>query len=115
MLSIFPQLFTYRELAPFILRLVLGLIFISFGYPKIFKRLERNYLYYGLGILEIGSGILLISGFLTQIATILLIIARGIALPKSVEKNYKLNALIIASLVSLLLLGPGLFSFDLPL
>jgi putative oxidoreductase len=115
MLSLFPQLFAYRELAPFILRLVLGLIFISFGYPKTFKRLEQNHFQRALGILELGGGILLIAGLFIQIAAILLIIARIAAISKSSEKNYRLNILIIASLVSLLLLGPGLFSFDLPL
>ena len=42
MLSLFPQLFTYQELAPFILRVISAAILISYGYSKIFK--PREYL-----------------------------------------------------------------------
>lgn len=114
MLSLFPQLFTYQELAPFILRLAAGFIAIGFGYPKLLKPAEyRNFI---VGIIELCSGILLVAGFLTQLAAGLIVLAMlfEIARP-NLEKNYKLKILLIACLIGLMLLGPGLFSIDLPL
>lgn len=73
MLSLFPQLFNYQELAPLILRIVAGLIAASFAYPKLKRLAEwKNFL---IGSGEILIGIFLISGFFIQIAAGLMILA----------------------------------------
>lgn len=114
MLSLFPQLFIYQEWAPFVLRLAVGFIAIGFGYHKLFK--PKEYRNFAVGLIEFCSGILLIAGFLTQIAAglIILTMIHEIVRPES-EKNYKLKILLIASLVAIMLLGPGFLSIDLPL
>ncbi len=114
MLSIFPQLFAYEQLAPLILRLAAGLIIISFSYSKIFKPAERkNFI---LGIAELFSGIMLIAGFLTQLAAGLVILMAlfGGTQPKE-ENNLRARIILIAAMAALMLLGPGAFSIDLPL
>lgn len=114
MLSLFPQLFTYQELAPFILRLAAGFIAVSFGYPSLFKPSER--LRFTFGIANCCAGVLLLVGFLTQLAAIFAILAT-ILEPYllGTEKKYRFQIILIAVLVALMLLGPGLFSIDLPL
>ncbi len=114
MLSLFPQLFTYQELAPFLLRLAAGFIAISFAYPKI--KNMKEYREFSLGLVEIAGGLMLIAGFLTQLAAglIIAIILFEIFRPSD-YKNYKFMALLMAVLISLMFLGPGFFSFDLPL
>ncbi len=114
MLSLFPQLFSYQEWAPFILRLSAGFIAIGFGYPKLLK--PREYFNFIIGLVEFCAGILLIAGFLTQIAAGLIILAMIYEIIRpGLEKNYKLKILLIVSLVAIMFLGPGLFSIDLPL
>lgn len=113
MLSLFPQFFVYREIVPFIFRLLTGVISLSWGYPKLKKPTSPNFI---LGILEFLSGIALIAGFLTQIAAgmmILIVLFR--LLRPATEKNYKFILLFLAILTSLMFLGPGFMAFDLPL
>jgi len=111
MLSLFPQLFTYSELAPLILRFAAAFIVIGFGYPKLLKPSEyRNF---AVGLIEFCSAIFLIAGFLTQLALIILAMIYEIVRPE--PENLRLKILLIAALGSLALLGPGLFSIDLPL
>ncbi len=114
MLSLFPQLFTYQELAPFILRLAAGFIALNFAYPKLKNPREyRNFL---IGLVEIISGIMLIAGFLTQLAAGLIIVAVLFEIFRPSDyKNYKFMVLLIVVLVALIFLGPGFYSFDLPL
>jgi len=114
MLSLFPQLFTYQEWAPFVLRLAIGFIAIGFGYPKLFKL--KEYRNFAVGLIEFCASILLIAGFLTQLAAglIILTIIHEIVYPGS-EKNYKLKILLIAGLIAIMFLGPGFLSIDLPL
>jgi uncharacterized membrane protein YphA (DoxX/SURF4 family) len=121
MLSLFPQLFTYQELAPFILRLTAGLISIGFAYSKLKNPAER--LNFGVGLVQFCAGVLLIAGFLTQLAAGLIILAVLFDLlrPASLSqgrpglKNYKFMIFLVAVLVALMFLGPGFFSIDLPL
>jgi len=129
MLSLFPQLFTYHELAPFILRLAAGLIIISFAYSKLKKpalaqpvltqeaeqgKPAKN-LNFAIGLVEFCSGVMLIAGFLTQLAAGLIILALLFEIYKSGLKDYKFMILLMIILVALMFLGPGFFSIDLPL
>ncbi len=114
MLSLFPQLFTYQEWAPFVLRLAVGFIAIGFGYPKLLK--PKEYRNFAVGLIEFCSGIFLMAGFLTQLAAglIILTMIHEIVFP-GLERSFKLKILLIAGLVAIMLLGPGFLSIDLPL
>jgi hypothetical protein len=107
MLSVFPELFNYSQIAPFILRISLAVILVRFGYLAIFKTITRHEK--TIGIIQWLAAIFLFLGFLTQIAAILAIAAVFNIKPKTQK------LMVIAVAVSLILLGPGLFSFDLPL
>ncbi|MCX6731524.1 MAG: hypothetical protein NTX55_00865 [Candidatus Parcubacteria bacterium] len=98
MLSVFPELFNYSQIAPLIFRIALAVILIRIGY--------KNGL---IGIVQILTAVLLFLGLFTQIAGLLAIGACYKI------KERKLMLLIFAIAVSLMLLGPGLFSIDLPL
>ncbi len=113
MLSLFPQFFAYREIVPFIFRLITGIISLDSGYPNLKKPKSPNFV---IGLLEFLSGIALVAGFLTQIAAgvmILLTIFR--LLRPAPEKNYKFMLLFLVILIALIFLGPGFLAFDLPL
>jgi len=131
MLSIFPTLLSYNMAVPLIFRLIGGFLFIYFGYSSIisFNRQtpdspkpnsEKIWLW-ALAVIEILGGILLIAGFLTQISSLVL----SIILILSLTSKYKssINTLTLSSgflfmllivIASLLLLGPGFYSIDLP-
>lgn len=134
MLSLFPSLLDFGLFAPTLLRLVAGLIFIDLGYlvltseksswdwlcnamglkPSVFWRRL-------LGYIEIIGGILLIIGLYTQGAALLLAILVLIELiieykePTFVKRDLAFYVLLLTLTFSLLLTGPGLIAFDLPL
>ena len=132
-LSLFPELFTYQQVAPFILRLVLAMIFIGNGYSKIFKTFTQTSGFFAsigfkpgkfwagvVGSVELASGVMFLTGFLTQLAAILVAIIIIVAIVRVKIKQgflggYDFDLLVLACALSLLLLGPGIFSIDLPL
>jgi len=132
MLSLFPDLFTYHEIAPFILRLVLAFIFLGHGYSKL-KTKEGTVKFFDsikikpakfwvalLALAELTSGAMFLIGFLTQAAAILVSVIMILAIVKIKIKQkflggYEFELLILACALSLLLLGPGIFALDLPL
>jgi len=116
--SLFPDFFTYQQLAPLFIRLVLAVIFLGNGYLNFSK--NRKFWVQFMGATEMISGGLLLAGFLTQLAAIWILVITTISLIKiKREKNswadYEYNLLVIASAIALLFLGPGIFSIDLPL
>ena len=131
--SIFPQFFAFEQLAPFLLRIVLGIIFISHGYPKLFKVYNETVKFFELvnirpaqkwvfviGSIEFFGGILLILGFLTQLVALLLTGVMVVALwvqkkklNKSLIGGYELDLILLVSVFSLVLLGAGAFAIDL--
>ena len=133
MLSLFPELFTYQLVAPFLLRMILALIFIGNGYSKIFKSkiktleffnsigLKPNKFWvYLIGLTELVSGILFLLGFLTQAAAIAIALIMLGSIVKVKAKQgflggYDFDLIILFCAISLLFLGPGIFSIDLPL
>ena len=133
MLSLFPELFTYQQIAPFVLRLVLAFIFIGSGYSKLFKtRLETVKFFEStsirpakfwtilVGSTELISGFLLFLGFLTQAASIsIIIIMTGAILKVKIKQGfwggYEFELLVLVCALSLLVLGPGILAIDLPL
>ncbi|GMQ95358.1 MAG: hypothetical protein BMS9Abin13_471 [Patescibacteria group bacterium] len=134
MLNVFPDLLTYSLLAPFLIRISLGLIFIYFAYLKFSTERERKTLFFehiGLkpgiifvwivGAVELIAGVLLVVGLYTQIAALA---ATALMSAAVVIKLRHKNALpndaafyILLSIASLSIIfsGAGFFAIDLPL
>jgi uncharacterized membrane protein YphA (DoxX/SURF4 family) len=134
MLSVFPNLLTYSQLAPFILRVIVGVIFLELGYLKLGKEKSAWNMFFQtihfkpshifvalLATIEIVSGAFLVVGYLTQVAALVMAIIlfaeayvelRDGALLK---RDIVFYTLLLVICVSLLLTGAGAFAFDLPL
>ncbi len=111
------------------LRVVLGIIFMYHGYPKI-KNPEMMIQVFGnkkfpmiLGLFEFVSGLLVLLGLYTQFAVIVFIIVMLGALYYKIEKwkisffaqnatGWEFDLLILAASVALLFLGAGMYSLD---
>ncbi len=134
MLNPFPELLTYSMLAPFILRVVAGIIFIDLG--KLALNGEKNRWLISLsaiklprpelgvkilGILEILGGIMLLAGFYTQIAALVLAVLTFAEAfveykdPAILKRTLVFYVLLLAISLSLLLSGAGAFAIDIPL
>jgi uncharacterized membrane protein YphA (DoxX/SURF4 family) len=133
MLSTFPELFTYGLIAPFVLRVALGIFFVLQGIRRRKQDIiSWNNLWNGvkIGSLQVGPilakiqivlGIFLFVGLYTQISAILAVIFMAVEW----FKRHKVSSLsfaeiwmsvfIITIAASLLFLGAGLLAFDLPL
>ncbi|HEY4503439.1 MAG TPA: DoxX family protein [Candidatus Paceibacterota bacterium] len=134
MLNPFPELLMYSFIAPFILRVVLGLIFIDLGILKL-RGEKGNWLasFETLGLrpaslfvplyalLQIVGGLFLLVGFWTQMATLAFVICTGIELyvewqARDILKRDVVFYLLIFSIsLSLLLTGAGAYAIDIPL
>ncbi|MEK7133085.1 MAG: DoxX family protein [Patescibacteria group bacterium] len=132
MLSLFPQLFAFQELAPLAIRLVLALIFIVHGFPKLFTARSRTAQFFGqiglkpvmfwtlaVGSAEFFGGIALLLGIFIQAAAglIALVMVGAIALVKRKQgfvNGWEFDLALLAMALSLLALGPGAYSLDLP-
>ena len=117
MLSIFPELFNYPLLAPFILRLALAIVLLQTGLRNIKEpgKCPRT-----RGWAKILGAVFLVVGFLTQAAAILVVV---VSLAETIRESVKKTGatgraarfLVFAIALSLLFLGPGMFAVDLPL
>ena len=122
MLSLLPDLLDFASIAPIFLRLALGGTFLGYGLRELFKPkyLPSSYARI-VGTWDSLIGALLIIGLFTQVAALLagleligyLIIRLANKTKMSIPIDYLLVMLAIA--LSLILLGPGLLAFDLPL
>jgi uncharacterized membrane protein YphA (DoxX/SURF4 family) len=134
MLNPFPELLNYALLGPFILRLVLGVIFIDLGVLKFrseknrwletFKTLHLNpadLLLPFYALLQIIGGGMLLIGFYTQIASLLFVLFSGAELyiewraKEILKRDIVFYVLIFTISLSLLLSGAGAYALDLPL
>lgn len=119
MLSLFPSLLVYELVAPLLLRLTLGAILIFWSYGKLKER--RSAAANTVSLIEGIAGILLVIGLYTQLAALVAAIIFCVHLFKKLQTkslftngvNYYFILLIIS--LSLLVLGPGILAFDLPL
>lgn len=115
MLSLFPSLLYLEPLAPFLLRLTLGIVFLGWAYKKV---KQKNVTW---SIIEGILGVLFIVGFLTQLAALVSTLLFAFYLYQKIRQksfltdgvNYYFILLIIS--LTLLISGPGAFAFDLPL
>ncbi|MEK7566651.1 MAG: DoxX family protein [Patescibacteria group bacterium] len=133
MLSIFPDLLDYSHFAPFILRVILGLVFVVHGYPKLFTGFAQTagwfdsvgikpgkFWAFVVGATEFFGGIALIFGFATQLAALLIAIIMLAAIVKVKFKQgfaggYEFDLMLLAAAVALMLMGAGAFAIDWPL
>ena len=120
MLSTFPTLLSWSELAPTMIRITLGLVLLYWAF-KTFTSKSVISKDGAVAAIEALAGALLIIGLYTQIAALVIMVD---LLVRSVRKimsrafftsgiNYYFILLIMA--LSLLVSGAGLLAFDLPL
>ncbi len=134
MLSIFPDLFTYSLIAPFVLRIALGSFFVlqgirrhkedSMGWNALWvnKKLGTYTVAAILAKIQIIIGVLLFVGLFTQVAGILALLfvwvewfkkrTNGTTIP---FQELWLAVLVTVIGLSLLFLGAGSLAIDLPL
>ena len=114
MLSIFPDLLTFGLLAPFIIRLTLGIYFI-YLVVLVIKEEHAHTFFELVRVVPAGvGGLLVLVGVYTQIGAIILVLwslAEAIRAPKS----RPISLFTLAMSLSLLFSGAGFFAFDLPL
>ena len=134
MLNPFPDLLTYSLLAPFILRIVVGLIFIDLGVLAFKSEKEKWIVSFStlrvpnpklavkiFGAIEVALGIMLILGFYTQIAALILGLLTFTEAyveykePVILKRNLIFYVMLFAIVLSLLFSGAGAYAIDLPL
>jgi len=134
MLNPFPELLVYSFWAPFILRVVAGFVFINLGVFAFKNEKERWIASLSalkvpspkvavkiFGLIEIAGGVMLILGFYTQIAALVLAIVTFAEAyieykePLILKRNFVFYILLLSILLSLLLSGAGAYAIDLPL
>ena len=117
MLNPFPDLLIYSMLAPFILRIVLGLVYLDLGILNWKKSGNMKV----LGLVEIIGAAMLFFGIYTQYAAILFILIGGISFyieykdASVLKRDIVFYLLVLAISISLLLTGAGAYAKDLPL
>ena len=133
---------THHSFAALVLRVVLGIVFVAHGYPKLFKKefgpkgfaaFLKNlnipapmFWAYGVGISEFFGGIFLIIGLVTRVDAFLIACVMAVAMGKVKFKTglfaktmeggwvggYELDLSLWAIAVALLVSGGGVFSLD---
>jgi putative oxidoreductase len=122
-----------QPLGLLVLRVSLGIIFFSHGYPKLAHSATGmqsffvqhglpGYFVYVAGVLEVFGGILLVLGLFTRGAALLLTIEMGVAIWKVhsaagiyVVRDYEFPLAVLAGSFALATVGAGLISLDHPL
>lgn len=134
MLNIFPELLTYQTIAPFLLRVVLGIIAINLGY--LMYTSERSRWVTSLTTLRLSpadtwvtvlagthmiAGLLLLVGAWTQIAALAcaLMFSTAVYFEERDDlfftRSVVFYILLAVISISLMLTGAGAFAFDIPL
>ena len=120
-----------KPLALLLLRVGLGVIFISHGYPKLFTELHHTaeafshmgfpaYFAYIAGVLEFFGGILLMLGLFTRVTGLLLAVEMGVAVVKvhgmlanpMAVHNYEFPLALMVGSFALAGVGAGIISLD---
>ena len=134
MLNVFPDLLIFSLIAPFIIRVVAGGMFVISGYQKLTEDRLKKALFFenqGLrpgvffawlfGLIELVGGAFLIAGLYTQPVALILIIPLVGALLIKLQHGNLLNhettyyILLLAICLSVLFSGAGRPAIDLPL
>jgi putative oxidoreductase len=120
-----------KPLALLFLRLAIGIIFMTHGYPKLFMHTQQamqffaskgfpGYFAYVSGVLEFFGGLLLILGLFTRIAGLLIAGEMAVAIVKVHlpmgtildVKNYEFPLALAAGAFVLATIGAGIISLD---
>ncbi len=115
MVNIFPDLLTFGLLAPFIIRIFLGVYFILWGW-SIVRKTEIGVSMFPkkiIGVVGIIAGMLVALGLFTQIGALVLS-ALSLYFARH-ESNRLLYILLFGMATSLLFSGAGFLAFDFPL
>lgn len=120
MLTVFPDLLSYNQLSPFLIRITLGIIMVYWSYRSI-REQNKQIGKLSIGFIEGVSGILLIIGLWTQVAAMVVFADLAVRTVQKIMKkafltdgvNYYFILLIMAA--SLMFMSAGLLAFDLPL
>ena len=134
MLNVFPDLLNYALIGPFIIRVVIGLIFVDLGVLKFRSEKDRwiaSFETLGLrpadffvpvyAFLQVVGGLMLIAGLWTQVAALAFVLFTGIELyielqaREILKRDMTFYLLVFACSLSLLLTGAGAYALDLPL
>jgi len=134
MLNVFPYLLSLQLLAPFVLRVAVGLIFLGLGWLEVAKQRQERAAFFDnlglrpgiifvwfIGILELVAGGFLVVGFLTQAAALFAVLVSAAVLalkkkhPAVIRNSYGFLILVLLISISLLFSGAGFWAFDLPL
>jgi len=133
-LNPFPSLLLYAFYAPFLLRLIVAVVFIEFGFAKLTKDKSAKAEFFekiGLkpgatyvivfGAIELLAGAMLLVGFYTQIAALvagLILLATMIIKAKHADylaSPARYYFILFVICLSLLMTGAGAFALDTPL
>lgn len=125
-----PVLLIFSDQALLVLRVVVGLIFLVHGWPKL-KNLKGTQEWFGsvgfrpgwlwgtlVGVLELVGGALLVLGLLVQPLGILFAVQMAVAAiwqkrqGKGLAGGYELDLLLVAASLALATLGGGILSLD---
>ena len=117
MLSLFPTLLSWDQVSPFLIRIVLGAIFLHWAY-KAMKHRPVSANKKAVALIEFVTGTLLIIGLWTQAAAIAAGLNLIVRLVERIQKkafltdgvNYYLILFVLA--LSLLVTGPGIWAKD---
>ncbi|KND48514.1 MAG: hypothetical protein AB200_02185 [Parcubacteria bacterium C7867-005] len=134
MLNTFPDLLTYSLLGPFLIRVVVGIIFVDLGILK-FRGEKQNWknsfealhlnpaekMVSMVGVVNIVCGALLIIGLWTQVAALILGVLTLMEVAVEWREAHILKRdlvfyfLMLSILISLMMTGAGAFAVDIPL
>lgn len=120
-----------RPLALLLMRLAIGIIFVTHGYPKLFTNTANtlsmfthmgfpSYFAYIAGVFEFFGGLMLIAGLFTRIAGILLAVEMSVAIwrvhlpmgPITAVHNYEFPLALAVGAFALACFGAGVVSID---
>lgn len=132
--NLFPTLLSFSLLAPFILRVVLGLIFLNLGWLKltkekygwiVFLRSARVpapiFITSIFAWLEIIGGLLLLAGAFTQLVALIFTLITLVQLileyreDSLLRRNFVFYLLLFIVSLSLIFSGAGAYAIDFPL
>lgn len=137
-MPVFPSLALYSDYGVLILRVVMGVIFIAHGYPKLFGKKEKGqglkifadwlasmkfpaawFLAFIAAVVEFVGGILLIVGLFTQITAVLIALEMVVTsfvqvskMSKTLFGGFELDIILLAAAIALIFLAGDSFSID---